>query len=815
VEARPAKGYWSDIQHDIQSLGIPAVVFIFTQLIGGLPLLPYALYRWHSDDLFRYMCFLSVALAASILKVRLPGIKATMSANFLFILVGIIDLSYSETLFMGCFGGLVQTLWQAHPRPRPIQWLFNLANLALSITAAEMVFHSKFLLGIGFRWPLLMAAAATTYFAFNTISVAGIIAMTESRNPVHVWKECYLWAFPYYLLGALIACGVSYVNKLVGWQVALLVFPIVYWIYRSYQTYLGRLDAQKKHAEQIAALHLRTIEALSLAIEAKDHTTHDHLRRVQVYAVEIAKDLGLDDSLLNAIRAAAMLHDIGKLAVPEHILSKPGKLTPEEFEKMKIHPIVGSEILDRVQFPYPVVPIVRSHHEKWDGTGYPDGLKRESIPIGARILSAVDCFDALASERPYRRAMTPEEAMSKLSSEKGTSFDPRVVEVMERRYVELEAVVNAMETERRRLDFAPKVDPAIAPSSGYAEVPNEAEVRATSFLTSIISARQEAQLLFELAQTLGNSLSLKETLSVVAVRLKEMIPHDSIVFFVCQEGMLIPEYVHGVDYDLLTSIRIPVGQGLSGWVARNEKPITNGNPAAETFHLGAFSRTTTLQSALSVPLRGREGVAGVLTLYHREKNSFTQEHLRMLLAASSKLGLSVENALQYEQAQSTASTDYLTGLPNARSICLHLENELTRIRRSKRPLAVLLCDLNSFKKVNDKHGHLTGNKLLQEVASRFKASCREYDQVGRLGGDEFVFVMPDMTKEMVPELEKRLAKAVREASRSVCGELIVSVSVGCAFHPENGVSGEELLSEADRSMYESKEKHYSKLQPVS
>jgi diguanylate cyclase (GGDEF)-like protein/putative nucleotidyltransferase with HDIG domain len=559
---------------------------------------------------------------------------------------------------------------------------------------------------------------------------------------------------------------------------------------------------------------LRTIEALSLAIEAKDHTTHDHLRRVQVYAVEIAKNLGLDDAQLHAIRAASMLHDIGKLAVPENILSKPGRLTPEEFEKMKIHPIVGSEILDRVEFPYPVVPIVRSHHEKWDGTGYPDGLKREAIPIGARILSAVDCFDALASERPYRRALTPEEAMKTLSAEKGSSFDPRVVEVMERRFVELEMMVNAMETERRRLDIAPKVDRPVAPSSGFADMPNEAEVRATSFLTSIISARQEAQLLFELAQTLGNSLSLKETLSVVAIRLKEMIPHDAIVFFVCQEEMLIPEYVHGVDYDLFTSIRIPLGQGLSGWVARNEKPITNGNPAAETFHLGASSRSTILQSAVCVPLRGREGVAGVLTLYHRERNCFTKDHLRLLLAASSKLGLSVENALQYEQAQSTASTDYLTGLPNARSICLHLEKELTRIQRSRRPLAVLLCDLNGFKKVNDKYGHLTGNKLLQEVAAKFKSSCREYDQVGRLGGDEFVFVLPEVTKDLVAEMEKRLARAVREASRSVCGETIVTVSVGSAFYPANGVSGEELLSEADRTMYEIKEKHYSKLQPV-
>jgi len=205
----------------------------------------------------------------------------------------------------------------------------------------------------------------------------------------------------------------------------------------------------------------------------------------------------------------------------------------------------------------------------------------------------------------------------------------------------------------------------------------------------------------------------------------------------------------------------------------------------------------------------------VLTLYCREKNSFTKEHLRMLLAASSKLGVSVENALQYEKAQSTASTDFLTGLPNARSICLHLEKELSRVRRTKKPLAVLLCDLNGFKKVNDTFGHLTGNKLLQEIAARFKSSCREYDQVGRLGGDEFVFVLPELAKDQVPDMERRLNRAVQEASRSSCAEMVVSVSVGSAFYPVDGVSGEELLSEADRSMYEVKEKHYAKVKSVS
>lgn len=799
---------WSVPGKPGQFLGWPAVGFILAQALAGAPLLPYALLHWHPENSLRFACFLGIALGASLFKVRLPGIPATMSANFLFILVGILDLSYPETLLMGCLGGLAQTLWQAKPRPGLVQLLFNFANLALSITAAHAVFHSSPAYNIGFRWPLLLAAASTTYFAVNTMSVSGVIAITERRNPIRVWKECYLWSFPYYLLGALIAGGISVINRSLGWQVAILVLPVVYWIYRSYRTYLDRLEAEKKHSEEIAALHLRTIEALSLAIEAKDHTTHDHLKRVQTYAVQIGKDLRLSDPELNAIRAAAMLHDIGKLAVPEHILCKPGRLTPEEFEKMTIHPIVGAEILKRVQFPYPVVPIVRSHHEKWDGSGYPDGLRAEQIPIGARILAVVDCFDALTSERPYRRAMSPEEAMCHLQSERGKSYDPQIVEHIERRYQELEQMVSGSVQEKGLTDLVFKVNSNVAPSAGFAELPNADEVRAASFLASIVSARQEAQLLFELAQTLGNSLSLIETLSVVAVRVKEMVPHDSIVFSVCQDGKLIPKYVHGVDYELFTTLQIPLGLGISGWVAQNEKPIINGNPAAETKYLGDPSRVSVLRSALSIPLRGRDSVAGVLSLYLREKQGFTNDHLRMLLAASSKLGLSVENALQFEKVQDNASTDFLTGLPNARAICVHLEKEISRSRRTGSPLTILLCDLNGFKRVNDNYGHLVGNKLLQEIAKRLKAASREYDQVGRLGGDEFVFVLPEMKEDSVDELKARLRAAVTEAAQVACGDEAVTVSIGCAFHPQDGSTAEELLSEADHSMYESKESHY-------
>src|SRR6202020_1478084 len=249
--------------------------------------------------------------------------------------------------------------------------------------------------------------------------------------------------------------------------------------------YLGKLDDEKRHVEEMANLHLRTIEALALAIEAKDHTTHEHLQRVRVYAIEVGKELGVVGPELEALHAAALLHDIGKLAVPEHIISKPGRLTPEEFEKMKIHTLVGAEILERVRFPYPVVPIVRAHHEKLDGSGYPYGLKGTEIPIGARILSAVDYLDALASDRQYRRAMPLDEVMQRLSLESGKAFDPKVVEVLTRRYRSLENLAQAQSAAQSvpALPSALTISKGPAPDAGFenASVPDSSGREATFF----------------------------------------------------------------------------------------------------------------------------------------------------------------------------------------------------------------------------------------------------------------------------------------------------------------------------------------------
>src|SRR6201987_5388252 len=284
-----------------------------------------------------------------------------------------------------------------------------------------------------------------------------------------IWSECYFWSFPYYLVGAGIAGLMSWINGIIDWQMSLLVLPVVYLIYRSYRLYLGKLADEKRHVDEMANLHLRTIEALALAIEAKDHTTHEHLQRARVYAIEVGKELGVTGTELEALHAAALLHDIGKLAVPEHIISKPGRLSPEEFEKMKIHTLVGAEILERVRFPYPVVPIVRAHHEKWDGSGYPMGLKGAEIPIGARILSAVDYLDALASDRQYRRALPMRDVMQKLNAESGKSFDPKVVAILEKRYEHLEemAIAKSAEDDNSPLSTEIKIERGDAPAAGF------------------------------------------------------------------------------------------------------------------------------------------------------------------------------------------------------------------------------------------------------------------------------------------------------------------------------------------------------------
>ena len=788
---------WSDL--------VPsAKAFVGLTVFMGTSVLLYGAVHQSSRNIAEFICYLGIAILASKLKVNLPGIAGTMSVNFLFILLGILQLSFSETLVLGVASILVQCLYP--DRPSAIQVTFNICVSAVSTALAYGAYHAVLSQQLVESKALALGVAASIYFVANTGSIAWVISSTEARSLRKILVECYFWSFPYYLVGAGMAGAIGWFDEAFNWETSLLIVPVIYLIYRSYRLYLGKLADEKRHVDEMAKLHLRTIEALALAIEAKDHTTHDHLQRVRVYAIEVAKELNIDAEEMEALQAAALLHDIGKLAVPEHIISKPGRLTPEEFEKMKIHPIVGGEILERVRFPYPVVPIVKAHHEKWDGSGYPSGLKGEEIPIGARILSAVDYLDALASDRQYRRAVPLEEAMLRLVAESGKSFDPRVVDVLKKRYRQLEKRVHGQFAKADSpLSTDMKIERGLAPAAGFEQANRESSGQEATFLSSIAAARQEAQTLFELSQDLGASLSLGETLSVFSVKLRLLVHYDAIAIYLRRNDELVPEYVNGDNFRLFSSLRIPIGQGLSGWVAQNRKPIVNGNPSVEPGYLNDPSKFSTLSSALAVPLEGVAGVIGVLALYRSERDAFTADHLRILLAISSKMALAIENALKYQQAENSATTDYLTGLPNARSLFLQLDRELARCKRDSTSLTVMVGDMDGFKQINDRFGHLEGNRVLRLFAQALKESCREYDYVARMGGDEFVVVAPGLPAEIAAKRAEQLRALAKQAGIEVCAEDILSLSVGQAVYPTDGKDAEELLAEADRRMYVEKQ----------
>jgi diguanylate cyclase (GGDEF)-like protein/putative nucleotidyltransferase with HDIG domain len=761
----------------------------------------YASLHWQSTDPFKFFCYLAVALLASSLKIKLPGVNGTMSVNFLFILLGVLELSFAETLVIG-FAAVFAQCYPRSSNLKPIHVIFNLSQLPVGTAIAYGVFR---LVSAHFNGPLVLALVAMSYFVFNTLVMSVIIWLTEARPILKVWSECYFWSFPYYLVGAAIVGLVSFLNRHVGWQSSLLVLPPVYLIYRSYRLYLGKLEDEKRHAEKVSSLHLKTIEALALAIEAKDHTTHDHLQRVRVYAMELARDLKLSEDETEALEAASVLHDIGKLAVPEHIISKPGKLTPDEFEKMKVHPIVGAEILEQVEFPYPVVPIVRAHHEKWDGSGYPAGLKGEEIPIGARILAAVDCLDALATDRQYRRGLPLHEAMAKVAAEAGKSFDPRVVAILQERYVELERMAHEKPvTTPVKLSTDVKVERGLAPAAGFAESP-VGSVKATESridnTNTFAKAREESQSLFDLVVSRDSAVSLNDMFSLLATRLRALMPYEAMAVYLKQGDVLVAGHVNGDNYRLFSSLKIPVGEGLSGWVAQNSKPILNGNPSVEPGYLNDPTKYSTLCSALAVPVQGVSGIVGVVAVYRAQADGFSREDLRTLQAVASKMGFAIEAGRKGEAAGFPIEGDDASGLPRLGALYGHLERAIAECKEADTSLGLFVVDLEDLIAI----GNMEEEHLLRTFAAGLKDCCRGRDFAARAGRHEFAVVVKGLGPDGTSAILQRLQAVATSAAKAAGSGSVAAVSTSHASCPADGTTVEQLLEAADRRRYAAKQ----------
>jgi diguanylate cyclase (GGDEF)-like protein/putative nucleotidyltransferase with HDIG domain len=657
--------------------------------------------------------------------------------GFVFILVALPHLGWRETLLLAESATFIHAV--THPdRVEPHALLRSLSSTAIAILATQLVFHSSALAPLA--EPLrLMLCSGVCFIALHLVR----------------WNRSNLWSFPYYPVAGAIAAL---------FPVSVVLAPLLYLTWWSYRLYERRLQQQQKEWKKAASLNLRTIEALALAIEAKDQPMTGHSRRVQIYAIEMAKELDLEPDEIEALRTASLLYDIGELAVPEHIILKPGPLTPEEFEKVKIHPTVGAEILEQVRFPYPVAPIVLAHHEKWDGTGYPRGLKGTEIPIGARILAAVDAIDAYASPRRHRAAIDVKEALDRVAEQSGTAYDPKIINVLRRKQKQWEKLV------------------ASAPDHG--------------FIDSIFSAQREANALFDLTRRLGSSLDLKETFATLAPALQKLVSVDSVVIWVEREGRLAAEFIGGSHVAMFTSLRIPMGRGLSGWVAANQKSIINGEASCELAHLGTAMIASTVRYALSVPLADGD-LRGALTLYRAQEPLFTTEDARILSTIAPKLAGAVANGLRFRRATDEAVTDAMTGLPNVAALNIRLSGNAS-------PGAVVVCDLDGFKNVNDRFGHLMGNRVLESLADRFRQSCRTGDFVARMGGDEFVLLLDGIGTGEIGSRIAQFREMVRATGRSLCKEDVLDASFGAAFFPADGTTSDELLAAADQRMYKFK-----------
>jgi putative nucleotidyltransferase with HDIG domain len=594
----------------------------------------------------RFFVYLAAILLSSGMKVGLPKSEGTMSLNFPFILLGILELSPLQVVSLAVCSVIVQCRIRVVRPFTLIQILFNVANVT---TATVLAWHGYVgLLRLHCPVAPALTIAAAIYFFSNTVPLALVIGWDQKIDPVALWHRDFLWFLPFYLVGAILAAIAYLIGVAFGWMTSLLLIPMVYTIYRTYSSQMAFVREREQYAKDTEALHLRTIEGLAMAIEAKDKNTHQHLLRVRVYVAELGKLMGLDQSIMQALLIASYLHDIGKLAVPEYIINKPGKLTREEFEKMKIHPVVGADILERVRFPYPVVPIVRSHHESWDGSGYPDGLKGEEIPIGARILTAVDCFDALVSERPYRKAMPLDEAMAFLRARAGIQFDSRVVELLETNYLALEEKARQQIGNIEPLKTDQTIVRGVAPGAGFEpEHPVDGSTQPRFGSPNLVLAvSREPAVISQMGRMHDHSVSAHEMNSIVSSQVRALIPHDCIAIYLRSGEILLPQFVRGDSAEAFSTRPISLGEGLSGWVAEHARPIVNGNPTVEPNYVADTGFLTAASSALAVPLLEPDGsVFGVITLYSSENAAFSKDHLRILQAVESRCSPALLRAL--------------------------------------------------------------------------------------------------------------------------------------------------------------------------
>jgi putative nucleotidyltransferase with HDIG domain len=623
-----------------QSLSPGARGYIYSVSALGITLGAYCAFVLVHDRVApEFLVFAALTLLSSRFTLKVPSVEAHFSPSEMFTFASVL-LFGPEAGAITLAADSVLIAWQRKLVTRT-QTVFNFAALALSVWISGKIFFFfagtpplfdpeiwKTVPTATLLVPLMLLAAA--YFLVNSGLIATAIACAKNRPPLAVWREHFLWLGPGYAAGACVALLLVVALHQVHFSALALILPLLFLFYFTMRSSFGRVEDAKGHVVALNRLYLSTVETLATAIDAKDEVTHGHIRRVQLAAVALAKELGIPDGpTIQAIEAAALLHDTGKIAVPEHILNKPGKLTAAEFEKMKLHAPIGAEILSAIDFPYPVVPIVRHHHENWDGTGYPDGLRGEAIPIGARILSVVDCFDALTSDRPYRRRMTNEAALAILLERRGTMYDPAIVDTFVRTY-------------QRLMPPGDSGQHPVSRTLGEARAPRPDAAEALAGPAPEAAATSEVLAVASLARAVSGEATIADVGALTWMMLRQMVPCASMAIFLYEDALdaVVVRYADGTHAHTLRGTRLTMGAGVAGWSAANRRFVLNADPAMD-FGVAVTSLSPPLRTSLTMPLLRDNSVVAVLSLYASTSEAFTDDHARLLTLLAPSLATSI------------------------------------------------------------------------------------------------------------------------------------------------------------------------------
>jgi len=568
-----------------------------------------------------WLLFVAFGVGAGAFTMKVATVSAIVSVTDTFFITSTLLFGPAAGTIAASIDSLVVS-WRRGYRADRIA--FNTAQVSLSLWLAGQLY-----VRVSGMSPLIQTTVpfsalpgsvlllSAVYFVLNSALPAVAIGLDTRQSPLTIWRKHFLWlSLGFFAAGSVSFCLVLFIQQF-SVAAIVLVLPVPIIFHLTLRASFGRLEDAHRHLKDKDRLYLSTIETLAMAIDAKDDVTHSHVRRVQAYAVGLAEALGItDEATIKAIKAAALLHDTGKLAVPEHILNKPGKLTPSEFDKMKLHVDVGADILSLVDFPYPVVPIVRCHHENWDGSGYPRGVKGEEIPIGARILSVVDCYDALTSDRPYRPALSDEGALEILRARRSTMYDPRVVDMFIAVRKKIEIGDAAAPAHLEVLDRIGKTRQEPVPPQPGGPQPAAASDEVLAFVS--------------LARLAAGDVSLADVLALSSKLLRDIVPGVSAAWYVATgDDQVVAMEATGPAAAALRGYAIKVGDRLTGWVAANRQVVVNSDAALD---LGPRTAAVApaLTSCLSVPLVDGDALAGVLTLYASARDVFTDDHGRLI-----------------------------------------------------------------------------------------------------------------------------------------------------------------------------------------